>query len=177
MRAQEAGKVLQRQECLLRRAQEAEMQAKAVEICGPALAHRREVMHSDDRLPADPLLVVAYEFDRLVLAEDIDRVVFLQLADQFEIFLQDFVRWRIPARVDDKNTKSRGGDSAFAQRWGLWRNRWPADLAGSRVADPRRRRGRARPASRARRTGNRPRPLRRPRSARRPRHQQLSITE
>jgi len=44
------------------------------------------------RRTADPLLVVTYELDRLVLAEDIDRIVFLQLADQSEILLQDFVR-------------------------------------------------------------------------------------
>jgi hypothetical protein len=92
MRAEETGKVLQSQESLLRRAQKAEMQPEAMEIGGPALAHRGQVVHGDEGLPADPLLVVTYELDRLFPAEDIDRGVFLQLADQFEILLKDSMR-------------------------------------------------------------------------------------
>jgi len=49
-------------------------------------------VHGDERLPANPLLVVTYELDRLFPAEDIDRVVFLQIADQSEILLKDSVR-------------------------------------------------------------------------------------
>jgi len=54
MRAQETGKVLQRQESLLWRAQKTEMQAEAVEVVGATLIHDGEIVHGDDRIPTDP---------------------------------------------------------------------------------------------------------------------------
>src|SRR5215469_5743411 len=92
MHPQKAGKVLQAQESLLMRAQQAEAQPEAVEVGGPGVVHSRQIMHGYDRIMPDTLLVMTQILNRLFLAEDINRVLSLQLADQCEIFLQDFVR-------------------------------------------------------------------------------------
>src|SRR5215831_6919145 len=90
MHAQKTGKVLQAQEGLLMCAQQAEAQPEAVEVGGSGVVHRRQIVYGYDRIMPDALLMVTHVFDRLFLAEDINRVLSLQLADQCEIFLQDF---------------------------------------------------------------------------------------
>src|SRR6516162_7540195 len=74
MSAEKTDKVLQSQQRLLWRAHKAEMQTEAVEVGSPALVHRRQVVHGDGRLPADPLRVVTDELDRLLPAEDVNRL-------------------------------------------------------------------------------------------------------
>ena len=72
--------------------EKAEAQPKAVEVGCPRVVHRRQIMHCYDRIMPDALLVMTEILNRLFLAEDKNRVLSLQLAEQCEIFLQDFVR-------------------------------------------------------------------------------------
>ena len=91
MPTEKTDKVPQGQESLLWCAFEAEMQPEAVEILGTALIHRGEIVHGYDRITAYPLPVMPHELDRLLPAEHVDRGFFLQIADQSEVLLQDFV--------------------------------------------------------------------------------------
>jgi hypothetical protein len=70
-------------------------------------------VHGDNPILADPLLVLTQVFDRLFLAEEVNRVLFLEVAEQYEIFLQDFVSWRIPAGINDENAKARRAGTLF----------------------------------------------------------------
>ena len=74
MGPQETNKGLQCQERLLRCAHKTEMQPKTVKVGSSALVHRRQVVHGNGRLPADPLRVVTDELDRLLPAEDVNRL-------------------------------------------------------------------------------------------------------
>ena len=69
-------------------AQQTEGQPKPVETGGPAPVQSVHVVHGDDRVPADPRPVLALERDRLFPAQDIDRIILLQVADQREILDQ-----------------------------------------------------------------------------------------
>src|SRR6516164_4396155 len=128
MSVEKTDKVLQSQQRLLWRAHKAEMQPETVEVGSPALVHRRQVVHRDGRLPADPLRVVTDELDRLFPAEDVDRVLLLQIPDQSEILLQDFVSRRVPARIDNENAKARCRDFNTS---GIDPPRWRLGRAGS----------------------------------------------
>jgi hypothetical protein len=90
-------------------AQQTEGQPKPVETGGPAPVQSVHVVHGDDRVPADPRPVLALERDRLFPAQDIDRIILLQVADQREILDQNLMRRRVPARIDDKDVKARCG--------------------------------------------------------------------
>ena len=79
-----------------------------MEVGGPGVVHRRQIMYGYDRVVANPLLVMAQVLDRLFPTEDVDRVLSLQLTDLSEILLQDFVPRRIPACIDDENAKAGG---------------------------------------------------------------------
>ena len=104
---QKASKGLQSHERLLGSVKKTERQSEAVETTSPALVQRSHVVDGDNRIPADPRSVSAHELDRLFAAEHVDRVVFLQISDQRKILVQDPTRSRIPARIDDEDTKAR----------------------------------------------------------------------
>jgi hypothetical protein len=112
---EEAGERLQPQERLLGGAQKAEGQAKPVETGGPALVQSLYVVHCDDRVPTDPRPVTTLQLDRLFPAEDIDWIVFLELADQREILDKNPMRRRVPASIDDEDVKAcRSGRSSVS---------------------------------------------------------------
>ena len=83
-------------ERLLGGAQQAEDQSETVETGSPALIQSLHVVHGDDRVPANPRPVTTLELDRLFPAQDIDRIVLLQIADQREILDENPMRRRIP---------------------------------------------------------------------------------
>src|SRR5215469_4017733 len=93
---QEAGECLQPLERLLGGAQQAEDQPETVETGSPALIQSLHVVHGDDRVPANPRPVTTLELNRLFSAQDIDRIVLLQIADQREILDENPMRRRIP---------------------------------------------------------------------------------
>ena len=82
---QEAGECLQPLERLLGGAQQAEDQSETVETGSPALVQSLHVVHGDDRVPANPRPVTTLELNRLFPAQDIDRIVLLQITEQREI--------------------------------------------------------------------------------------------
>src|SRR5215813_7463255 len=116
MRGEETSKTLQSLQSLLWRVHKSQMQPEAMEVGGVGLVHRRQVVHSDDRVPPYSRPVPAHELDGLSLAQDIDRVILLQIADQREIFDEDLMRGRVPARIDDENAKARSARRPFAFR-------------------------------------------------------------
>src|SRR5262249_52811594 len=129
---EETSKTLQSLQSLLWRVHKSQMQPEAMEVGGVGLVHRRQVVHSDDRVPPYPRPVPAHELDGLSLAQDIDRVILLQIADQREIFDENLMRRRVPARIDDENAKARSArrpSAVRAQRLPrsgarLWRRRF-----------------------------------------------------
>jgi hypothetical protein len=80
---------------------------KPVETDSPALVQSLHVVHRNDRIPANSRRVMTLERDRLLPAQDIDRIVLLQIAEQREILDQNPMRRRVPARIDDEDVKAR----------------------------------------------------------------------
>jgi hypothetical protein len=110
-RAQKTDNVLQGKESLLRRALEAEMQPEAVEVVGASLIHDGEIVHGDDRIPADTLLVMLHELDRLLPAEHVNRGLLLQIANQSEVLQQHLVA---PGFASESMMKTRNRDCSVA---------------------------------------------------------------
>ena len=77
--------------------QQAEDQSETVETGSPALIQSLHVVHGDNRVPTNPRPVTTLELDRLFPAQDIDRIVLLQITDQREILDENPMRCRIPA--------------------------------------------------------------------------------
>ena len=93
---QEASECLQPLERPLGGVQQAEDQSETVETGSPALIQSLHIVHGDDRVPANPRPVMTLELDLLFPAQDIDRIVLLQIADQREILDKNPMRCRIP---------------------------------------------------------------------------------
>src|SRR5271165_3041656 len=106
---QKAGKRLQSQERLFGGAQQAKGQSKAMETGGPTLFQRSHVVYGDDRITANPRSVAARDLDRFFPAYDINLFVLLQIVKQCEILMQNSVRRRIPARINNEDAKTRPG--------------------------------------------------------------------
>src|SRR6202040_2182451 len=106
VRYEEADERLQPQERLLGGAQQTKRQPKPVETDSPALVQSLHVAHRDDRVPANSRRVMTLERDRLLPAQDIDRIVLLQIADQREILNKNPMLRRVPARIDDEDVKA-----------------------------------------------------------------------
>ena len=79
----------------------------AVEAGVPMLLYGVQVVHGDNWITTDQRPVTMNEITRSLPAEEINRVVPVQSADQREIMAQHPARDRIPARVDNEDAKAR----------------------------------------------------------------------